>query len=226
MYKTYVMHYKPLRDRKEFILKQLSSKGIENFEFITDFDKDVLTEKIIEDYYLEDEEKHFKECQVSMRQGEKYQFQKMKYASISLCIKHVEAFEKTKQQEEDFALFLEDDCRFHQDSTSLEEIISKAPQDWDAIVIGGPFKHDICQYNFIVGDDNSAYLKAKHPATNTTSSILYRKSTAEKIMPYVKPFSLPIDWQLNFAFWKAKLNVYHIYPYISTQGDFKSTAND
>ena len=82
------MHYKPLKDRKEFILNQLSSKGIENFEFITDFDKDVLTQEVIKDYYSEDEEKHFKECQVSMRQGEKYEFQKMKPASISLCIKH------------------------------------------------------------------------------------------------------------------------------------------
>lgn len=226
MYKTYVMHYQPLKDRRDFIINQLSSKGIENFELITDFDKDVLTDDIIKNYYSEDPEKHFKECQVSMRQGEKYEFQKMNPSGISLCIKHVQAFEKTQNQKEEFALLLEDDCRFEDGGTPLDDIISNAPQDWDAIVIGGAFDHSICEYSFLDGEEGLVYLKAKHPSTNTTSSILYKRSTAEKIIPYVKPFSLPIDWQLNFAFWKAKLNVYHIYPYISTQGDFRSTAND
>lgn len=226
MYKTYVMHYSPLKDRKDFILAQMSSKDIDNFEFISNFDREVLTEEIIQQHYSEDKEKHFKECQISMRQGEKYEFQKMKLPSISLCMKHLEAFEKTKQQEEDFALFLEDDCRFHENSKRIEEIILKAPHDWDAIVLGGPFDHSICDYSFMDGDEGLVYLKAKHPSTNTTSCILYKKSTAEKIIPNLNPFSLPIDWQLNFAFWQAKLSVYHVYPYISTQGDFRSTVND
>lgn len=220
------MHYSPLKDRKDFILAQLSSKGIDNFEFITSFDREVLTEEIIKNHYSEDKEKHFRECQISMRQGEKYEFQKMKLPSVSLCMKHLEAFEKTKEQKEDFALFLEDDCRFHENCKNIEDIILKAPHDWDAIVLGGPFDHSICDYSFMDGDEGLVYLKAKHPSTNTTSSILYKKSTAEKIIPNLSLFSLPIDWQLNFAFWQAKLNIYHIYPYISTQGDFRSTVND
>jgi hypothetical protein len=45
MYKTYVMHYTPLKDRREFISQQLLLKGISDAEFITEFDREDLTEQ-------------------------------------------------------------------------------------------------------------------------------------------------------------------------------------
>jgi len=52
MYKTYVMHYKPLRDRYEFINRQLTH--IRNVEFITEFDRGDLTEKDLQKYNKQD----------------------------------------------------------------------------------------------------------------------------------------------------------------------------
>jgi GR25 family glycosyltransferase involved in LPS biosynthesis len=222
LYKTYIMHYTPLKDRYEFMVQQLSSKGIKEFEFVTDFDKEELTEQITSQYYNQDADAHEKTSMISMR-GETYRYRKMRIQELSLAIKHVSAFRKFAGQEKEFGLFLEDDCRFYKDGVSIEDLINNSPPDWDVIFIGGLFDHNICKYESGYKWGDSWYLKAEHPSTNTASSILYKKSTMPKILPYLSPFCLPFDWQLNHVFHMAELNVYHIYPYLCTQGDFEST---
>jgi len=225
MYKTYLMHYSPLKERRAFITEQLSLKGIQDFEVIKEFDREELTEQIISEYYNQDPEAHRQSCQISMRE-EEYNYEKMTTSSISLNMKHIAAFNKFINQDKEFGVFLEDDCRFYSDSTSIENVITNAPSRWDVIVLGGSFDHNICTYQSRYQWKGCIYMQANHPSTNTTSSILYNKSAIPKILPHLKPFCLPIDWQLNYAFHKAKLSVWHIYPYLCTQGDFGSTAND
>ena len=67
MYKTYVMHYAPLEERHEFISSQLAKAGITNVEFITQFDKEELTEEILDKHYNQDMETHRNACAISMR---------------------------------------------------------------------------------------------------------------------------------------------------------------
>ena len=230
MYKTYIMHYQPLVERYNFVINQLYSNEISNFEFITGYDREELNQSIIDKFYAQDRSLHKKCSAVSMRQGENYEYQEMTLPSISLNIKHIEAFKKTLEQVEEYSLLIEDDCRFLQDKIDIEEIILNAPEDMDVLVIGGAFDHNICNYisehQGSKDSDTYRYLKAAHPSTNTTSSILYKKSSVNQILTHLIPFCLPIDWQLNHIFNEAQLNVYHLYPYISTQGDFRSTVND
>tara|TARA_R110000824_G_scaffold387152_1_gene582311 strand:- start:124 stop:804 length:681 start_codon:yes stop_codon:yes gene_type:complete len=225
MYKTYVMHYKPLEERRKFINSQLAKMNITNVQFITQFDRGDLTDEMINRHYNRDTDAHRIACEISMR-GEQYNYEEMPTPSISLNMKHLTAFQKLASQKEEFGLFIEDDCRFYNSEKTMDSIINNAPPHWDVLVIGGPFDHNICSYRNIFVKNQNTYLYANHPATNTTSSILYRKQSAVKILPYLETFCLPIDWQLNHAFCEAKLNVYHTYPYLCTQGDFRSTAND
>ena len=132
-------------------------------------------------------------------------------------MKHIAAFEKFTKEDVEFALFLEDDCRFKDDTISVEEVIEHAPQNWDVMVLGGAFDHGICSYEGFMRYEDVTYLKAVHPSTNTTSSILYNKKSVSKIMDHLNSFCVPIDWQLNYAFSEAKLNVYHTQPYLCTQ---------
>ena len=150
----------------------------------------------------------------------------MSLPSISLNMKHLTAFKKLANQKEKFGLFIEDDCRFYDSEKTIDSIINSSPPSWDVIVVGGAFDHKICDYRNSFTRNKNTYLYANHPATNTTSSILYKKESAAKILPYMETFCLPIDWQLNHVFHEAELNVYHTYPYLCTQGDFRSTAKD
>ena len=226
VYKTYVMHYTPLQDRRQFITEQLLAAGIKDFEFISEFDREELTEEDLA-RYDKDHDLHREVSEVS-RRGHGYagkldhNYEEMTLSSISLNMKHLSAFNRFMKQNEEFGLFLEDDCRFINHPARIEDIIDNAPSDWDVIFLGGAFDHGILTpLTFKDG-----YMLAAHPATNTTSSILYKKKSVSKILPHMESFCLSIDWQLNYAFHEAKLNVYHTYPYLCTQGDFRSTAKD
>jgi GR25 family glycosyltransferase involved in LPS biosynthesis len=226
MYKTYVMHYTPLKDRREFISQQLLLKGISDAEFITEFDREDLTEQDLY-RYNKDKDLHKEVSEISRRPhgfagSVQYNYEQMSLASVSLNLKHLEGFRRFLDQDLNFALFLEDDCRFIS-STKIETIIEQAPENWDVIFLGGAFNHGIITPISVVG---GSYILAQHPSTNTTSSIIYNKNSVRKILPYMESFCVSIDWQLNYAFYKANLNVYHTYPYLCTQGDFRSTAKD
>jgi len=59
--------------------------------------------------------------------------------------------------------------------------------------------------------------------------MIFKRDAMKKILPYVDPFCLPIDWQLNYAFKMADLNVYHTTPYLCHQlsgTTFSSTVNE
>ena len=102
----------------------------------------------------------------------------------TLNLKHLEAFKRFLDQDLDFALFLEDDCRFT-NSTKVETVIEEAPENWDVIFLGGAFSHGIITPISLVA---GSYILAQHPSTNTTSSIIYNKDSVRKILPHMESF--------------------------------------
>ncbi len=110
------MHYSPLCERRGFILDQLSSAGISQFELVTEFDREDLTHEDLS-RYNDDPDFHRQVCEISRQPHgfaglTPYTYQKMTLASISLNLKHLESFNRFTNQEVEFALFLEDDCNF------------------------------------------------------------------------------------------------------------------
>ena len=206
------MHYKPATDRYYFMCNQLQENNIKNYEFVTELDKEELTQDIISESYDKSKESQAKASLITMRGDGPLEYQELQDASISLCLKYISTFKKFLNQEHEYALFLEDDCIFKR-STTIETLIENAPEDLDVMFIGGAFDINIVK----VLKMTKGYALADHPATNTTSSMIFKKTAVQKIMDFVDPFCLPIDWQLNHAFKEADLNVYHTIPYICTQ---------
>ena len=213
MYKTYVMHYKPAKDRYNFIIKQLEDNNIANYELVTDYDKEDLTEEIVNKYYDPDQEYQALASLASTRGAGAIDYRKLAPSEISLCVKYMKTFEKILEGDDENILFLEDDCNFKIKYPPINEIITQAPKDWDAIFIGGGFDINIVK----ILDIFPGYALASHPATNTTSSMILKKETVKKIMEHASPFCLPIDWQLNYAFARSQLMVYHTIPYFCNQ---------
>lgn len=213
MYKTYVMHYKPATDRYYFMCNQLQENQIKNYEFVIDYDQQDLTQELICRYYDNGVNIQHDSSKFSTRNESPIDYRKLKTSEISLCIKYIKTFEAIMSRNDDYILFLEDDCCFKTKDISIEEIIKKAPNNWDVIFIGGAFDINIVK----VIDVFAGYALADHPATNTSSSFIMNKKSIEKIIHFTSPFCLPLDWQLNYAFKKANLNVYHTLPYLCGQ---------
>ena len=213
MYKTYVMHYKPATDRYYFMCNQLEKNNIKNYKFVTDYDKEELTQELISEYYDTDPKYQLEASLASTKDGNPIEYRNLKDSEISLFIKYMKTFEEIINNNTQYALFLEDDCVFTNNQISIEQIIQNAPKDFDAIFIGGGFDINIIKPLNIM----SGFVLADHPATNTTSSFILNNKGIKKILKFCKPFSLPVDWHLNYAFKMTNSKVYHTLPYICGQ---------
>jgi hypothetical protein len=195
-------------------------KKIDDYELITEYDNIDLDQKTISDYYVDDKFLCDVASAVTLRHNRCADsvYKTISLESISLCIKHVQALKRfISSDQNEYLLMLEDDCFFYDNSnTPIEQIISKCPEGWDIIFIGGAFSYNILPIEHINGN----YLLAGHPSTNTTSSMIYNKKSARKTLEKILPFYLPIDWQLNNVFHQNNFNVYHTIPYLCGQKPF------
>tara|TARA_R100001377_G_scaffold69282_1_gene44606 strand:+ start:2471 stop:3196 length:726 start_codon:yes stop_codon:yes gene_type:complete len=227
MFDTYVMHCERLTERRDHIEKTLRNMDIYNYHLITnEMDNDSCSYGgFYEDNKLKARE--YAQVWLDKHPDATYNHQKLSAASISLCWKWHNALKRfVDSSENNYGLFLEDDCYFDESISKgdIELIINnagtaKSPID-DIIFLGGAFGHNIINWISQLPVRDSlikGFLIADHPSTNTTSSLIIKKSAAKKILDVLCPFYLPIDWQFNHIFYQLKLSVLHTYPYICSQ---------
>lgn len=205
---TYVMHCKKLKNRKEEFDKWTTKNNIKPI-FITDYDSEELNEEIIKKYYKYDSN----EC---------YNFfgkiWKLNLKEISLAIKHIKALEKFMNDEEDVALFLEDDAIPITDiKNEINECLIKTPKNADFIFIGKgvgeKFIEDNIKQSYKIND---RCFKVKK--SNCSEAYIVTKKAAQKIIKTIIPFHFGIDWELAYQFRHDEYNVYWWIPPIFEQG--------
>jgi GR25 family glycosyltransferase involved in LPS biosynthesis len=214
MFDTYIPHYTKLTERKPHIEMELNKLGINDAKFITDFDGDSLTGEDTTNYITESDYFHVAvEPSVRKLGIDRIEQTTLKNSEISLILKHFQAIDLFLSSELDHALILEDDVNFHY-NISMQQVIDEAP-DFDVLFLGGPLNIDF----FNVKEIYRNYFRAGHPSTNTTSSIVYSRPTAEKLSKLydMMGFCLPLDWQLNYFFEKLDMSVWHCYPKLCGQ---------
>jgi len=230
MFYTYITHYTKLVDRKKYIINHLNSVGISDYDFITKYDKEDITEDLLLKHY-NDSEDGWNEAASATGPAE---YRRLNPAEISIAIKHVEALDLFLESKHEYALVIEDDCFFYEGCrlALIEEIITNAPSGWDAIFPGGGFDHQILTIKSSTGSfmGKGSYLLVDHPASNTASSTIYGRAGAEKTLSSSVPFSIAWDWHLNYAYKQHNLHLSHPHPYIcpqlSTQGLEESTIRE
>ena len=214
MINTYILHYSKLTERKEFFQKHLALAGFKKLIVVESLDKENMDVESLK-YYDSSEERFLLEASATSA----IPYRPLKDSEISLCLKNILALSSFVESDATAGIFLEDDCFFpHTNYQDIENIIENAPEDWDMIFLGGGFSHDICTYRKVYNN----YLLADYPCTNTSSSIVYSKRAAIKILKD-KKFGISWDWHLNYVCKVNEMNVYHTYPYIAKQNIFKSS---
>jgi hypothetical protein len=110
--KIFIVHYTPLVERKQCIIKQLRDANITDYEFIETYDRDVLRKEDIT------------------------KFANIKLSEISLFMKNIEIF---KQDIDDTVVVLEDDAILIDNfKERLNEYLTiLASMDWDIAFTGG-----------------------------------------------------------------------------------------
>lgn len=210
--KTYILNYAPLTDRAAWMDNQLKLAKFENYEFVK---KDC-------DYSLYSYYNEAVATYHGRATNEEYQPRALTKAEFDLIRKHQQALINGYTSEAEWVLILEDDALLKHgvDYNFLLQKILSAPADCDVIIAGGPFDHSLCTYS----NHMPGYMLANHPATNTSSSIIYKRSAISEVAIPLQRAQVPLDWALNYIYKKSDLNVWHMFPYLFTQNkNFKSS---
>jgi GR25 family glycosyltransferase involved in LPS biosynthesis len=213
--KVFVPHYSKLTQRKTHMLNQFKKHGINDYEFIQDFDKENLTDTDIARFT-----NHLKD-------GEK-----------SLTLKFFSIFKQISKCTMDYALIFEDDVILCDGfSKCLGSYMEQLPIDFDMLFIGDGCGFHIEKDKILPGVN--IYKKEVYPTrfggdgcSRCMDSIIISKECALKLCEYIdnlkSPIDIPLDFLVNkFARDQSLTNVYWAEPTIVTQGSenglFKSS---
>ena len=97
----------------------------------------------------------------------------------------------------------------------LNSLLDETSAEWDLIFIGSGCELRISKDKI---EKNKMVYKKEHPATKCTDSYLIKYSAVKKILDTIVPFTLPMDFELNYQLYLNNLNVYWRDPPIVKQG--------
>ena len=203
---TYVIHYTPLKERKQFLLNELNKHSL-IYHFIEDYDRENLSD---EDLKI-------------------FDTNKVKLSMCSNISKHIDTYRNIMNNEYKYSLILEDDVVLDDNfGDKLNKGLKNLPDDYDMLFIGNG-----CNLHIPLikrRPDKFIYKKCREPTnwggnggTRCTDSYLVSKKGAKKLMSYIsklkeRAINMPSDWWLNKVIRDLKLEIYWMEPTIVTQG--------
>ena len=169
--KIFIIHYKPLLERKQYLINYFINNNITNYEFRDLYQRENLSKEIKEKYFKLDN---------------------LNPAQICITIEHIETYREIINDNKNtnkWYLILEDDAIFCDNFIDkINEYLEVIPDDAEYL--------DICDY-FQINSNNMWVLKH---FTRTNCSYLINKNTCEKLIKTIIPFEKAIDHELNRQF--------------------------
>ena len=198
--KIYVIHYTPLKDRKKNIILQIENLNYTDYEFIENFDRDVLT--------LD---------QIS-------KFRNISKSEMSIFLKHIEALRRFLETNLENCCITEDDSIFDPDlPNKLDQLLKELNENINYIV----FCSSCCNIHY-QGQITPDRLLYPSPGTRGTCFYLISRQAAQFIYnDFLEDtqISVPIDHWMNVK--KKFAHTFYSEPVLVTQGSetglFKSS---
>ena len=206
---VYVAHYSPLVDRRKSLERQLDEIKVKATWFENEpasHEAEMLYETSIDEWR--------RKSALGYKHTEPYR--KLNKADISLLYKHIKIWEAIVEENIEICLVLEDDIIFEEDFVNKFNLnLHQTPRDWDFIFIGSGCNLRIAPERIQKG---VPVYKKSHPASKCSDSYVVTKDAAQKVLNTFRPFTLPIDFELNYHMFEHNMNVYWWEPPITKQG--------
>lgn len=169
--KIYIIHYKPLVERKQYLINFFYNNNITNYQFRDLYQRENLSQELKEQYF---------------------KLNNLNPAQICITIEHIETYREIINDNKNtnkWYLILEDDVIFCDNFINkINEYLEVIPDDAEYL--------DICDYKII----NSNSMWVLNNVTRTTCAYLINKNTCEKLIKTIIPFEKAIDHELNKQF--------------------------
>ncbi len=204
--KTFICHWKKLKERKKNILEVLEEEKISDYEFVTDFD--------IDDWDINSIKLEYPNIFGNNPCG-----RKLKYSEISLSLKHIKII-KDIFLNYDYGLILEDDVILCDDfKGEFEKSFSQLPNDWDLAWVG-----TCCNLHAPIVGEQRVY---KMNGSRCTHAYIMSKKCASKILEELKYCNDGADFYYNYLIEKFNLNNYWFEPSLAIQNpNYKTTIQN
>ena len=227
--KVFIMHYKPLIERKKNILHLLEALN-QNGQFILEFDREEIEElyknyevnyslwnkqlKLTKNIFLKNKIQKID----NLKDFLKYKYinllskiympkwmlpRKLSLSEISLTLKHLAALKQIRKLDEP-ALIIEDDVIIKPFSKELiEKAFVLCKQKYDYIDLGGGCNLPLFKNDKQIKNFEN-FIDLKIPRSRTTAAYMINANIiAKNLMPIV----MPIDWQLQYLFLEYNFRV-------------------
>lgn len=196
--KTYIIHVRDAYEREQHIKNQTEGKKNLNTSFILDGDKSDLTPEILNKYF-----------KGSM---------KIVSNATSCAYKHILAYEKMIEENEDFAMILEDDISFYSSYDLLDKIIIEIKQRKLTNFMLS-LEDSILRYIPRSKRKKGLYVYPHHKG-RLAGAYLIDLQTAKKFLTEIEKnkMGVPVDWFHNECIKKGLVNMFWSQPPLAIQG--------
>lgn len=192
-FKIFIVHYKPLKDRKEYIDSFLSKTNLP-FEYSTEVTRDNINHSYFSTNYSDIERKNA-HTTTPVTPGD-YNPTKPIMANT---LEHLVIYKKIIKENLDFGLVLEDDAVFVDDFESkLEEIVNNLPKEWDTIFAtnGCENRPDIKNSDDFI--EEGLFYESLEKKSWTGGAYFIKKDTAKLFLDNIRPIVYPPDFELTY----------------------------
>lgn len=206
MMKTFICHWKKLKERKKVLLEILEEEKIDNYEFISDYD--------VDEWDVDKIKNEFPKIFDLNPKG-----RKLKYSEISLSLKHIKIIKEVAKKYE-YALVLEDDVILC-DSFKKEflKTFEQLPKDWDLAWVG-----TCCN---LYSKPHDGMRISRTNGSRCTHAYIISNQCARKILDELKNCNDGSDFYYNYLIEKYQLNNYWFEPPLAIQNtEFETTIQN
>lgn len=207
--KIWIIHYTPLKERKEFLLKEFEKRNLV-YEFIENYDREDLKEEDLQIF-----KKGYKKSQ------------------CAITLAHLYAYKQIIKSPYKYNLILEDDAILNKYFNNfLNYALKRLPDSYDMLFIGNAFNMHIPKHIIRKTPLQFIYRKSIYKTrwggdggTRCADSYFVSKKCSEKIINYINIYKntntkidKAVDIWLNDIMRKLYLKVYWMEPTIVSQG--------
>ena len=206
--KIYIIHYAPLEDRKQYLIKKINELGLKPY---------VIWISQKKGQYSKDFSAHYMPSETNWHEmlkdvdGEK--FHPLTETDFSVMMNHIKIYKKILKSKRNISLILEDDIILEADFLEkLKICISTLPPKFDLAYTDAGM-----QIRFPKKIKTPPFLIHKGFEIRTTASYFISLHGAKKLIELLLPI-MPIDLELRHYEKKHNLEVYWLNGYLTYQG--------
>lgn len=212
----YIVHYKKMIDRKEYL-----GKIFPDAIWVDIYQRETLN---IDEHKIYDSSPELWFDRIREVYKNLPEYRQLKLSEICNSLSHIKVLELIIEKNKPYALILEDDVVPEPDFfVEIEKIQNNLPDDFDLIFLGSSYSMSVienCTLNTqpIQIKSGQRIYKKIPPLTRTVDSYLISLPAAKKLYSTINKIVLPYDWDLNYFLKKLDMDVYWYEPGILNQG--------